>query len=331
MYFIDMVKGKTVAVVVPCHNEEAPIARVIETMPDFVDHVVVVDDCSTDKTAAVVLSYGAQEISLQPTVKPLPRLILVRHKQNRGAGGAIVTGYRWCQDAALDVAAVMSGDGRMDPADLAAIVDPVADEAADYCKGDRLFTGEAWEKTPKVRYLGNGIISLLTKIASGYWPVADSQSLFTAISLPFLRAIKWEQAYPRYGCLIEYLVRLNMARARVKTVPVTPIYGLGEKGGVFRMAGILRISWLLWRLFWWRMWNKYVIRDFHPLVLFYLAGLFLSVSGLVMGGCMFLYRILAGPVAATSVLFSAFMLIIGLQFGLFAMWFDLEANRKLQV
>ena len=75
----------------------------------------------------------------------------------------------------MDVAVVMAGDAQMDPADLPAFLDPVIDDRLDYAKGNRLLTGDAWKQIPHWRYLGNAALSLLTKIASGYWQVADSQ------------------------------------------------------------------------------------------------------------------------------------------------------------
>jgi len=116
-------------------------------------------------------------------------LSLIRHETNQGVGGAIATGYKWCRDHEVDVAVVMTGDAQMDPADLAALLDPVVAGEVDYAKGNRLFTGDAWNQIPKARYLGNSGMSLLTKIASGYWHVADSQCGYTAINLKALKAI----------------------------------------------------------------------------------------------------------------------------------------------
>jgi len=104
-------------------------------------------------------------------------------------GGAIATGYEWCRDHGGDVAVVMAGDAQMDPADLPVLLDPVVAREADYAKGNRLFTGDAWNQIPRVRYLGNAAMSLSIKIASGYWHVADSQCGYTAINLKTLKAL----------------------------------------------------------------------------------------------------------------------------------------------
>lgn len=316
-----MYKKKTIGVVVPAYNEEKLIGRTLDTMPDFVDQIIVVDDCSQDATAKRIRERVAQ----QPE-----RVILLQHEVNQGVGGAIATGYKWCRDHELDVAVVMAGDAQMDPADLPALLAPVVEGAADYAKGNRLFTGEAWNRIPKVRYLGNSAMSLLTKIASGYWHVADSQSGYTAINLRALKTIDWDRMYKRYGQPNDLLVRLNVYNFRVRDVPVRPVYNIGEDSGVRPLRMIPKLSWLLFKLFFYRMVQKYVIRDFHPLVFFYLMGATLFVPGLLLGLYLVIYRLFLGTVAPTSALFAVFLFVSGLQSIFFAMWFDMEYNRALR-
>ena len=134
-----MYKGKRIAVVVPARNEREMIGRTVETMPDFVDGIFVVDDASTDETAGIV--QGLIDANHRP-------LHLIRHEKNTGVGGAIVTGYRRCLEDGFDVVAVMAGDAQMNPDDLSRVLDPVVEEKAHYVKGNRLFTGEAWRKIP---------------------------------------------------------------------------------------------------------------------------------------------------------------------------------------
>jgi glycosyltransferase involved in cell wall biosynthesis len=318
-----MYRGKSVAVVVPAYNEEKLIGHVIETMPDFVDWIVVVDDCSTDRTPTQVESYRA--------ARPWnDRIFLIRHDENQGVGGAIASGYEWARDHKADVVVVMAGDAQMDPADLPAILDPVVEGRLDYAKGNRLFTGDAWEQIPRWRYLGNSALSLLTKIASGYWHVADSQSGYTAISLKVLETIDLDQIYRRYGMPNHFLVMLNIYNFRVGDVAVRPVYSIGEKSGIKPLSITLKLAWLLFKCFLWRMKEKYVIRDFHPLVFFYLMGVVLFVPGLLFGLYMVFYRLFFGTVATTSALFSVFLFVSGLQSLFFAMWFDMEYNRNLR-
>lgn len=316
-----MYREKKICVVVPAHNEEVLIVRTVETMPNFVDCIVVIDDASTDRTAEIVDKMQDPEFS---------RLVLIRHEKNRGVGAAIVTGYKYARDEEYDIAVVMAGDAQMDPDDLPALLDPVVEDRADYSKGNRLFTGEAWQKIPKVRYIGNAFLSLFTKIASGYWHIADSQTGYTAINLKMLKLVNWDKTYKRYGCPNDYLVRLNIYNARVCDVPVNPVYDIGEKSGIRLGHVIPRMSWLIFRLFLWRMKEKYLIRDFHPLIFFYAMGLTLFPLGALFGIYLFLYRIIAGPVQATSALFAVFLAVFGLQALFFAMWFDMESNKELK-
>ncbi len=158
-----MFENRKVGIVVPAYNEEKLISRVIETMPDAVDRIYVVDDASRDATKEKVRSHEASMNG---------RVFLLEHSKNRGVGAAIITGYRRALEDGMDMIGVMGGDAQMDPADLSNLLRPVARGEVDYSKGNRLFSGEAWRIIPKVRYFGNAVLSLLTKIASGYctWP-----------------------------------------------------------------------------------------------------------------------------------------------------------------
>ena len=144
-------------------------------------------------------------------------------------------------------------------------------------------SGEAWTLIPRSRYLGNAILSLLTKIASGYWHVADSQAGYTALSLDALRRLDLDRLYRRYGFPNDMLVHLNVQNARVRDVPSRPIYGVGERSGIRIRRVAPRIAWLLFKGFWWRLGQKYVIRDFHPLVFFYGLGALMTLVGLALG------------------------------------------------
>ena len=132
----------------------------------------------------------------------------------------------------MDVAVVMAGDAQMDPDDLPKLLDPIVDEEVDYAKGNRLFTGEAFKKIPKIRYFGNSVLSLLTKIASGYWHIADSQCGYTALNRRTLEIVDWAKMYKRYGQPNQLLVMLNVLNLSVRDVPVRPVYGVGEKSGI---------------------------------------------------------------------------------------------------
>ena len=257
---------------------------------------------------------------------------MIRHAGNQGVGGAIVTGY----EAALAISAenhlvaVMAGDAQMDPEDLPKLLAPCARGEVEYAKGNRLVSGKAWELIPKTRYLGNAALSLLTKIASGYWHVADSQTGYTVIRAEALAALRLQRLYRRYGFPNHLLVELNNYDFKVRDVPIKPVYNVGEVSGIRLYKVIPTMSWLLFRCYFWRMKEKYIIRDFHPLVFFLAFGLTLTIGGGLLGLYLVYARIFFGAVTAVSVIFDAFCMIVGVQSILFALWMDMERNKDLK-
>ena len=313
-----MLEGKRVAVVVPAYDEARLVGETLAGIPDFVDRIYVVDDASRDGTGEQARARGDSRVEV------------IRHERNRGVGAAIATGYRRALEEEVDVTCVMAADNQMDPSELRGLVEPVARDEVEYTKANRLFSGEAWKVIPRTRYLGNAVLSLLTKIASGYWHVADSQAGFTALSLGALRRLDLDRLYPRYGFPNDMLVHLNVQNARVRDVPSRPIYDVGERSGIKLRAVVPRISWLLFKGFWWRMAQKYVIRDFHPLVFFYVFGLLMTFVGFVLGVVELVLRILGNEITTPTIVLVAVLLIAGLQLTLFAMSFDMEANKDLR-
>ena len=314
-----MYKNKSIVAVVPAFNEETQIGMVIESMPNYVDRIIVIDDKSEDGTVRIVQQY----------LDEAERVVLVKHSYNQGVGGAIASGYKWARDHNYDVAVVMAGDGQMDPRDLPRILHPIVDGVADYSKGNRLFTGEAYKKIPKIRYFGNSILSMLTKIASGYWHIADSQSGYTAIGKDALHTIDWDKMYKRYGQPNDLLVKLNTNNFRVVDVPIEPVYNVGEKSGIKIKKVVFSIGWLLLKLFLWRLKEKYIIRDFHPLIFFYCLGFILFGIGTFFFFHLIYIWILTGSVPQITALAWMFSFATGFQSIFFAMWFDMESNRRL--
>ncbi len=315
-----MYKDKTIAVVVPAYNEEKLIARTLETIPKIVDNIIVVDDASTDRTAEIVRETACED----------SRVCLMEHEVNQGVGGAIVTGYKQARDMEMDITVVMAGDAQMDPKDLNHIVDPIATGEADYTKGNRLFYGDAWHMIPHYRYLGNSFLSLLTKIASGYWQIADSQSGYTGISLIALKRIALHRIYKRYGMPNDLLIKLNQHDFRVRDVHIRPVYHVGEKSGIKLMQVIPKISWVLFRGFWQRLFFKYVIKDFHPLIFFYLLSFVLLLASFPLAIRVFYIWAMRGNIPDMNALALVFTLISGLQTLFFGMWFDMEYNKDLK-
>jgi glycosyltransferase involved in cell wall biosynthesis len=311
-------EGKRVGVVVPAYDEEALIGATLGGIPPLVDRIIVVNDGSSDGTVERAQATGD------------PRVAVISHEQRAGVGAATVTGYRRALADGMDVVVVMNGDNQMDPEDLPKLVAPVARGELDYAKANRLATGQAWQLIPKTRFFGNAILSMLTKVASGYWHVADSQSGYTVVSREMLELLDLDHIYTNYGFPNDMLVHLNVWNARVRDFPSRPIYGVGERSNMRYRHVVPRIAWLLARGFFWRLWEKYVKRDFHPLVFFYVMGFIATVAGVLLGLVVVGYRIAGYSIPIATVVLVALLVISGLQFTLFAMWFDMESNKDLK-
>jgi len=347
-----MLFGKTVAVVVPAYNEERQILKVLVAMPDFVDRIVVVDDCSQDATTTVVRNY----LSVQPAVAPLPhslvprpnrdealfipvdmcndtpetdRVILLHNRVNGGVGAAIARGYKWCRDQGIHCTAVMAGDAQMDPAELESLCAPVIQNGIDYVKGNRLIHRSAWLVIPRVRYVGNSILSLLTKIASGYWHISDTQTGYTAISHKALKALRLENIHKRYGMPNDMLVKLNIAYCTIREVEIRPVYNVGEKSKMNLIKVAPSIAWLLVKLFVKRLYVKYFFRDFHPLFILYHLSLLLAIIDIPVMANILQTTIDGGRYSISILILFAVLTISGFQSLLFAMWMDIIDNERL--
>jgi glycosyltransferase involved in cell wall biosynthesis len=315
-----MFKGKSIAVAIPSYNEEKNIAAVVNSIPDFVDSIIVIDDASKDSTVQVVELLMADN----------KRMVLLRNGKNLGCGGALAVGYKWAIENGIDVVVRMDGDGQMSALDIERLIEPVVNEGVDYTKTNRLFSGEAYETIPKVRFFGNSILSLLTKIASGYWHIADSQSGFSAIGKTALHTINWDKMYKRYGNPNDILILLNIYNFRVRDIITKPIYNVGEKSNMKVWKVVFTISWLLFKRFFFRLKEKYVIRDFHPLVFFYFFGFFLHIVSIPLLIRYIYYWIAFDHIPKVNFLAWMFSVIMGVQFILFAMWFDMDSNKHLK-
>ena len=239
-----MYKKHTIAVIVPAYNEEKLIGQVIQTMPNFVDKIIIVDDHSRDNTPNIINQY-------QDSYRK--RLLLIRHNKNEGVGGAIVTGYKWAKKYNYDISVVMAGDAQMDPSDLEAVISPVILNNADYAKGNRLSTRKNSKRIPIIRNIGIRFLSALTKIVSGFKHINDSQCGYTALHNRMLHLIDLDKVYKKFGMPNDFLVRLNTLNARVVDVPVKAIYNIGEKSDIRYTRDIPLILFLLAKLFIWRM------------------------------------------------------------------------------
>jgi glycosyltransferase involved in cell wall biosynthesis len=265
-----MYKTKSIAVVVPCFNEASQIRNVVETMPEFVDEIICVDDCSTDATLETL---NALKLSHS-------KLKVVQLAQNLGVGGAIDAGYGEALRGNYQLIAVMAGDGQMNPEELAILVDALIDSRAQYAKVTRLFDVDNHKKIPKIRLFGNSVLSIMTRLSSGYWNMTDSQTGYTVISRSALKKIQGN-LWTYYGFPNDVLNKLGLIEARIVEVPSIPIYGIGEESKLKPRKVAIPILKLLVRGFITRVVNKYLLRSFHPIGIGYVASLLGMLVGFI--------------------------------------------------
>ena len=241
-----MYRGRRIVVVVPAFNEERAVARTVRSIPGFVDHVLVVDDASTDRTAQTVRRARRRGLEL------------LRHPANRGVGAAIASGYRRALALEADIAAVMAGDGQMDPLDLPALLDAIIDGRCDYAKGNRFAQTGTYSRMPAHRVFGNIVLSLATKLTSGYLHVFDSQCGYTAASRRALCVIDAAGLFPRYGYPNDLLARLWAAGIEVTDVPVRAVYGPDWRSGISVLTVLYPMSFVLLGSFFRRLATRYL-------------------------------------------------------------------------
>jgi len=315
-----MYKGNKITVIIPAFNEEKLIKKTIESVPEYVDNLVVVDDCSTDQTKKIIQSQMSSN----------SKIILLEHKKNQGVGGAIASGYKWTRDNEIDIAVVMAGDAQMDPNDMPNLLDPIVEGNVDYTKGNRLFYDGVRKSMPATRYYASQILSLLTKISSGYWHIVDPQSGYTAINKKALQIIDWDKMYKRYGQPNDLLIRLNVENMRVKDIPIKPVYNIGEKSGIKMGFLFFTLSFLLQKGFLWRLKEKYIVRDFHPLVFFYGLGALFWIVTIASAIRVIYFWISYDQIPSINALVVFFSFMSASLFTLFAMWFDMTYNQQLR-
>ena len=307
-----MYRGVCVAAVVPAYREEAHIADVIKTMPDLVDHIVVVDDASPDATAQAALDTRD------------PRLHLIRHEHNQGVGSAKRDAHRAALELGADIDVVMDGDGQMDPAHLPSLLDPVIDGFG-FAKGNRFFSFGSSAGMPRHRVLGNVVLSFLTKSASGYWHVFDPQNGYTAIRADVLRRLPLDRIASGYSYENDLLVYLNILDVPVADVPIPALYAQ-EHSSIRLWRVVPELSWELFRGFWRRIWWKYLVWSFSPVALLMLAGLLLIAAGSVDGLFVSVMSIGAPEPSAGTVMLAVVPFVVGVQTLLVALQLDIQAS-----
>jgi glycosyltransferase involved in cell wall biosynthesis/ActR/RegA family two-component response regulator len=312
-------REQNICVVIPAYNEELLIGPTLASVPDYVFRIYAVDDASTDRTPEIIREYAEKDI----------RIIHIRHEINAGVGASIATGYREALKEGMDIAVVMAGDNQMDPAYLPQFLDPIINRQADYAVGNRLQGTEFRKGMPKLRFFGNALLTLLTKIASGYWQLMDPQNGYTAISRRALERLDLGTIYPRYGYCNDLLVKLNAYGFKAVNINHKARYNIGEISGIKYRTYIFRLSRLLLKDFLWRLKEKYVLLNFHPLVFFYVLGVICILTSVIFGVYSIYLKMFLDVDLFIRAALSILLFFMGAMFLLFAMLFDMEQERNM--
>jgi dolichol-phosphate mannosyltransferase len=291
-----------IAVIIPAYRAAAHIGRVLSRIPASVSHIVVVEDCSPDDTAEVVRNWRD------------PRVTLVRHTENQGVGGAVMTGYQAALAQGADILVKMDSDDQMDPGYLGPLIAPLLRGEADYTKGNRFLHTRELHSMPLARRIGNAGLSFMTKLASGYWNIFDPTNGYTAIAAPVARLLRNDSISKRYFFESSVLLELSQLRAVVRDVAMPAIYG--DETSSLSVANSLReFAPRLFRGFCRRLFTNYFVRDFSLVALFLLAGVLLTGFGTLWGAYHWYQSIHTGRAAPTgTVMLAVLPIVLGIQF-----------------
>ena len=297
---------------VPAYNEECYIQQVIATIPSFVDHIVVVDDCSTDKTYKVATNSGDG------------RVVVMQTLSNSGGGAATILGYRKALDLDSGIVVKMDGDGQMPPEYLPALLDQIVERDYDYVKGNRFLGEHSLAQMPKYRIFGNFALTFLTKLASGYWHIFDVENGYTAIRGDCLKELNLGSIAKDHFIVNDLLVQLNIRGRRVADVAIPAIY-IEKSSTMSTWKTLVGFPPRLLNRFFKRVYYKYVLYNFHPIAMFLFLGLLLFLFGVGLGIALLVIGTLAsGRQTPTGmIMFSVVPLILGFQLLLQAIVLDI--------
>ena len=309
-----MYKNKLIGMVIPCFNHANHVGSVIESIPDFIDHIVVVDDYST---------------------QPLPRLADKRVKvictpKNLGVGGATVTGFKKLLEYNPYIVVKMDADEQMDPRYLPDLLDPLIDGRAEYAKGNRFHDFEGIKAIPFWRRIGNLTLSFLTKIATGYWNNFDPNNGYFAIRADLLGKVNVDRLHKRYFFETSLIAELYFHRVRIKDVAMPAIYR-GEPSGLNIWKELFCFPPQLLRIFIRRLLLKYFIYDFNMASLYMLIGIPLFLFGMIYGLIVWITNASRGILTSTgTIMLIALTIILGFQLILQAIQIDMDKSPRCE-
>ena len=307
-----------IAVVIPAYHAKDTIEAVISELPDFLRYIIVVDDASPDNTSE----------SVQALAKRDRRIVLIRHGQNQGVGGAMRTGFQKALELGAQVVVKLDGDHQMDPAHIPALVTPLLEGKADYAKGNRFRDFESLRHMPVIRRIGNLGLSFLTKAASGYWNCFDPTNGYFAIRAEILAQLPLERIDRGYFFETSMLANLYLLDAFILDVPMPARYR-GERSSMSIWRVLVEFPAKLLATLLRRLLLRYFLFDFSMVSVYLLTGIPLILFGLIFGSIKWIqYLQLGVPAPTGTVILPTLALILGIQIMLSAIEIDMNAAPK---
>lgn len=313
-----MYKKRSITAVIPAYNEEKLITKTVETLPDFVDKIVLINDGSSDDTLKIITDLA----------KKNKKLVIVNNTINLGLGTSMVKGFKKALALKTDLICVLAGDAQCDPSYLSKMADELMANDLDYVKANRFVHLEELKKMPKMRKFGNIIITILTKFSTGYYNIFDSQNGYAVFTREILEKLSLSMVGKRYDYENTLLTALSIAGARVRDYPVPAVYG-EETSTIKVLPTTIRALRVTFTGFWKRIYNKYILINFHPIALFLLSGIFLIAVGLLAGIFITIERALRGASPSSgTVMLVVLPIIVGFQLLLTAFTMDMNNEDK---
>ena len=298
-----MIKNKTIAVVIPCYKVELHIKDVINTIPEYVDVIIAVNDCSPDDTKAI----------LEEMAKANPRLMVLHHEKNQGVGGAMITGFKACIEKNIDIVIKVDGDGQMDVNSMPQLIDAVVDGKYDYAKGDRVKNRKMLEKMPAIRRFGNLSLTFLVRIASGYWKISDPTNGYLCITLPTLKKLDLSRLSKRFFFESSLIAELYYTGAKIKDVQMPSIYG-DEESNLSIWKVLFSFPAKLMRAHLRRLRTQYYVEDFNISSVYLATGIPMFVFGVIYGLVKWIHYAKIGiPAPTGTIIISLITIIMGFQ------------------
>lgn len=301
-------------VVIPMYQAQDHIGEVIRSIPPFVKTIVVVDDCSSDNSYA------------RARAVPDPRVVFVRHAQNQGVGGAMLSGYNKAVELGVEIVIKLDADGQMDAEHILPLIRPVVAGEADYAKGNRFLHARELRAMPLGRRIGNLGLSFLSKLASGYWNIFDPTNGYTALRASVIPLLDQASISRRYFFETSLLLELSLLRAVVKDVYIPARYG-DETSHLSKRKALREFPWRLFKGFLRRLWVQYFVCDFGVFSVFLISGLVMLLFGVIFGSYHWIRSARLNVSTDTGIIMmSVLPIILGVQCLLQAVVLDVQST-----